>query len=119
MKKAGGGVIVNAASIAGIRPRPNMAAYTSSKGAVITLTKSLAIELAPYNIRVNCICPVATDTQPIRQLPEELRKVAISSIPLGHLGKPEEIAYAALYLASDESSMTTGINLNVDGGRDI
>jgi 3-oxoacyl-[acyl-carrier protein] reductase len=119
MKKAGGGVIVNAASIAGIRPRPNMAAYTSSKGAVITLTKSLAIELAPYNIRVNCICPVATDTQPIRQLPEELRKVAISSIPLGRLGKPEEIAYAALYLASDESSMTTGINLNVDGGRDI
>ena len=119
MKKAGGGIIVNSASIAGIRPRPNMAAYTSSKGAVITLTKSLAIELAPDNIRVNCICPVATDTQPIRLLPEELRKAAISSIPLGRLGKPEEIAYAALYLASDESSMTTGINLNVDGGRGI
>jgi 3-oxoacyl-[acyl-carrier protein] reductase len=120
MKKAGGGVIINTASISGIRPRMNMSAYTSSKGAVITLTKSLAIELAPSNIRVNCISPVGTDTPLLRRsLNEEGLKAMISTIPLGRLAKPEEIAYAALYLACDESSMLSGTCINVDGGRGI
>lgn len=120
MKKAGGGVIINTASMSGIRPRMNMSAYTSSKGAVITLTKSLAIELAPSNIRVNCINPVGTDTPLLRRsLDEEGLKAMISTIPLGRLAKPEDIAYAALYLACDESSMFTGTCINVDGGRGI
>lgn len=120
MKKAGGGVIINTASISGIRPRMKMCAYGSSKGAVITLTKGLALELASRKIRVNCINPVGTDTPLLRHNhDEEGMKALISTIPLGHLAKPEDIAYAALYLASDESSMLTGICINVDGGRGI
>jgi 3-oxoacyl-[acyl-carrier protein] reductase len=120
MKKTGGGVIVNVASMAGIRPvGPRNAAYVSSKGAVITLTKALAMELAPDNIRVNCINPYITDTPMFRQLPEEVRKIFISTIPLGRVVKPEDVAYAALYLASEESAMLTGTGINVDGGHGI
>lgn len=120
MKKAGTGVIINTASMIGVRPRMRMCAYASSKGAVITLTKGLAIELAPNDIRVNCINPVGTDTPLLREsLGEGGMEAMISSIPLGHLAKPEDIAYAALYLASDESSMVTGSCINVDGGRGI
>lgn len=120
MKKARSGVIINIASMSGIRPRMNICAYASSKGAVITLTKALAIELASSNIRVNCINPVGTDTPLLRQaLDEESMEAMIRSIPLGHLAKPEDIAYAAIYLASDESSMLTGTCINVDGGRGI
>jgi 3-oxoacyl-[acyl-carrier protein] reductase len=85
----------------------------------------LAIELAPYKIRVNCINPVGTETAMLPQLlPEgvdlkEAEKMLISGIPLGRLAKPDDIAYAALYLASDDSSMVTGISLDVDGGRGI
>ena len=120
MKKAGGGVIINTSSMAGIRPRMKICAYASSKGAVIVLTKALALELASSNIRVNCINPVGTDTPLLRHaLGEEGMKAMVSTIPLGHLAKPEDIAYAALYLASDEASMVTGISMNVDGGRGI
>ncbi len=124
MKKAGGGVIINTASISGLRPRPNSTAYSSSKAAVIMLTKALAIELAPYNIRANCISPVATDTPMLRQAAEgmgwdKFKKIRENTIPLGHLAKPEDSAYAALYLASDESSMLTGTCINVDGGRGV
>jgi len=120
MKKAGGGVIVNIASMAGIRPvGPRSAAYVSSKGAVITLTKALAIELAPDNIRVNCINPTLTETPMVELFSEEARKAIISTIPLGRMAKPEEVAYAALYLASDESSMLTGTSINVNGGQII
>ena len=120
MKKAGGGVIVNVASMAGIRPvGPRNAAYLSSKGAVITLTKALEIELAPDNIRVNCINPFMTETRMVKQLPAEVIKAAVSTIPLGRIVKPEDIAYAALYLASEESSMLTGASINVDGGHGI
>lgn len=125
MKKAGVGVIINTASISGVRVRPGYAAYSSSKGAAIVLTRSLAIELAPYKIRVNCINPVGTETAMLPQLlPEgvdlkEAEKMLISGIPLGRLAKPDDIAYAALYLASDDSSMVTGISLDVDGGRGI
>jgi len=124
MKKQGGGVIINTASVAGVRPRPGLNAYCASKGGAILLTKAVAIELAPYNIRVNCIGPVAADTPMLpgfigdRDL-EEGRKAFIATIPLGRLATAEDVAYAALYLASDEASMVTGINLEVDGGRGI
>lgn len=125
MKKTGHGVIINTGSISGVRPRQFQCAYSSSKGAVNTLTKALALELAPSNIRVNCINPVATDTPMIRNLaPEgvsqqEYDRAIVSTIPVGHIAKPEDIAYAALYLASDESSMLTGTSINVSGGREI
>jgi 3-oxoacyl-[acyl-carrier protein] reductase len=129
MKKQGGGVILNISSISGIRPRVGNNAYAASKGAVITLTKALAIELAPYQIRVNCINPVAIDTPMFPKFMsdnditddelEKGKKGAIDTIPLGRLAQPEDIAYAALYLASDESSLVTGVSFNVDGGRGI
>ncbi len=124
MKKQGGGVIINTASIVAMRPRPGLSAYAASKGAAVTLTKGLAIELAPFKIRVNCINPVATDTPMLagfignRDL-EEGRKAFISTIPMGRLAQAEDIAHAALYLASDDSLMVTGACINVDGGRGI
>ena len=120
MRKTGGGAIINTASNTVMSPPPRMHSYVSSKGTVITLTKSLAVELASDNIRVNCISPSLTDTPVATRVSEEFRKRIENSIPLGRrMIKPEEIAYAALYLASDESSMTTGINLIVDGGSGI
>ncbi|MFC2017592.1 SDR family oxidoreductase [Chloroflexota bacterium] len=119
MKKAGSGVIINTASMSGVSPRKDCSAYASSKGAVITLTKALAIELAPYNIRVNCISPAWVGTPMTKGFSEERIKGIISSIPLGRVAELKDIAYAALYLASDESSMLTGTNINVDGGLGI
>jgi len=124
MKKQGGGVIVNTASISGVRPRIGLSPYSISKGAVITLTKALAIELASSKIRVNCINPVVVETPLLtknfegNQL-EEAKKGMIATIPLGRIGQPEDIAKAALYLASDDSLMVTGLSLDVDGGRGI
>ncbi|MFC1942184.1 SDR family oxidoreductase [Chloroflexota bacterium] len=121
----GGGVIINTASISGMRPRPLSAAYTSSKAAAIALTKTLALELAGYNIRVNVINPVAADTAMLPLLgpegkdTEETKKAITASIPLGRLAQPEDVAYAALYLASDEASMLTGSSIDVDGGRGV
>lgn len=125
MKKQGGGVILNTASVSADRPRPQFSAYTSSKGAAVVLTKSLAIELAPFKIRVNCINPVAADTPmlssftPVGKDPNEFRKVFESTIPMGRLAVPEDVAYAALFLSSDEASLVTGVALQVDGGRSI
>jgi 3-oxoacyl-[acyl-carrier protein] reductase len=129
MKKQGGGVIINMASISGVRPRHGLSVYSTSKGAIITLTKALAMELAPYQIRVNCISPVGTETPFFvkaitggsieDEKYEEAKKRTLDTIPLGRLAQPEDIAYAALYLASNESSMVTGDSLNVDGGRGI
>lgn len=123
MKRQGSGVIINIGSTGGIRPRPGLTAYNMTKGAVHTLTKNLALELAPA-IRVNAIAPVASDTPMLSTFmgnrdPEEGRKAFIATIPLGRLSRPEDIANAALYLASDEASMVTGIVLEVDGGRDV
>lgn len=123
MKKSGGGVIINTASMAGVRPRANPA-YGSAKAAAIGLTKSLASELAKHKIRVNVINPVATETPLLKKFlgverdeqMEEARKQRIQGIPLGRTAAPEEIAYAALYLASDEALMLTGASINVDGG---
>lgn len=125
MKKARGGVIINMASVAGLRPRIGSAAYASSKAAVINLTKELALELASDNIRVNCICPVVADTAMASQMipdnadVEEFKKEIVGTIPLGRICRPEEIAYSALFLASDESAMITGSCLSIDGGRGI
>jgi 3-oxoacyl-[acyl-carrier protein] reductase len=121
MEKRGGGVIINTASTAGVRPRPGLTWYNSSKGAVITMTKSMAAELAPRKIRVCAINPVAGDTPLLADFmgadtPENRAKF-IATIPLGRLSLPADIANAALFLASPESSMITGVALEVDGGR--
>jgi len=115
MKKAGSGIIINTGSGAANRPLPRFAAYVSSKGAVNTLTRALAKELAPL-IRVNCINPAPTETPMIMLIPKEGREAIAKSLPLQRMAKPEDIANAALFLASDESSMLTGSSINVDGG---
>ena len=119
--KAGGGAIVNTASMAGIRGRPYTSAYCASKGAVVMFTKTLAIELAPYNIRANCICPGAVNTPLIHQLgvtQEQAAAQVLSDQPIPRFARPEEIAQAVLYLAADgESSYVTGHALQIDGGQ--
>ena len=124
MRKRGGGSIINIGSTAGIRPRPGLTWYNASKGAVNLLSKSMAAELGPDNIRVNAICPVMGATGLIEQFlgvpdtPENRAKV-IAGIPLGRLSTPDDVAQAALYLASDASCFITGVELPVDGGRTI
>jgi len=120
-RKQGGGVILNNASTAGLRPRPGLTVYNASKGAAITMTKSMAVELAPDRIRVNCLCPVAGETPLLATFmgadtPENRAKFK-ASIPLGRLSTPRDIANAALYLVSDEAEFITGVALEVDGGR--
>ena len=121
MRERGEGVILNTASTAGIRPRTGLSAYCASKGGMITLTKQLAHELAGDGVRVNAICPVATDTEMLPQFAAEELSVEdmLDTIPLGRLAEPTDIAEAALFLASDAASMITGTALEVDGGRDI
>ena len=122
-RRQGGGCIINTASTAGLRPRPGLTWYNGSKGAAITLTKSMAVELAPDKIRVNALCPVAGETAMLADFmgadTPENRARFIASIPLGRLSQPADIANAALYLASDEASLITGVCLEVDGGRCI
>jgi 3-oxoacyl-[acyl-carrier protein] reductase len=123
MEKQGGGSIITTASTAGLRPRPGLTWYNSSKGWAITATKSMAVELAPKNIRVNCLCPVAGETGMLAQFmgedTPEKRALFRASIPLGRLSMPLDIANAALWLASDEAEFITGVALEVDGGRCI
>ena len=119
-----GGSIINIGSTAGIRPRPGLTWYNASKGAVNLMSKSMAAELGPDNIRVNAICPVMGATGLIEQFlgvpdtPENRARV-IAGIPLGRLSTPDDVAQAALYLASDASCFITGVELPVDGGRTI
>ncbi|MTI17078.1 glucose 1-dehydrogenase [Rhodobacteraceae bacterium RKSG542] len=123
MDSRGGGVIINTASTAGLRPRPGLTWYNASKGWVITATKSMAVELAPKNIRVNALCPVAGQTGMLHQFlgedTPEKRDLFRSTVPLGRFSTPQDIANAALWLASDEASFITGVALEVDGGRCI
>jgi 3-oxoacyl-[acyl-carrier protein] reductase len=127
LKANGGGVILNTASTAGLRPRPGLAVYNASKAAVINLTRTLALELAPFRIRVVSICPVATDTPMLASFigvpngadEAEGRARFISTIPWGRLNRPDDIAQAAVYLASPAAEMVTGTAFEIDGGRDV
>jgi 3-oxoacyl-[acyl-carrier protein] reductase len=124
MEKRGGGSIINTASTAGLRPRPGLTWYNGSKGAVLTLTKSMAAELAAKNIRVNAINPVIGETGLLSEfmgLPDtpENRAKFIAGIPLGRMSKPSDIANAAVFLADPASEFITGIAIEVDGGRCI
>ncbi len=117
MKKAKQGVIINMSTVNALRPHGFHCAISSSKSGVIALTKALAVELATDNIRVNCISPWTIETPSFRNsLTAEQQRQWISEIPLGRIGQPEDIANAALFLASDEASWITGVNLPVDGG---
>ena len=124
MRERKQGVIINVGSTAGIRPRPGLTWYNASKGAVNLLSKSMAVELGPHNIRVNAICPVMSATGMIElflgapDTPENRAKIT-AGIPLGRMSTPEDVAAAALYLASDAGRFITGIELPVDGGRTI
>lgn len=124
MSAQGGGVVINIGSTAGIRPRPGLTWYNSTKGAVNLATRSLAVELAPQKIRVNCVAPVMGATALLESfmgVPDtpENRARFISTIPLGRLSEPKDIAGACLYLASDEAEFITGVVLEVDGGRTV
>ena len=121
MRRQGGGVILNTVSVAAIRPRPNLLAYNSSKGAALIATKSMAVELAPDRIRVNAVCPGPGDTPMLATFvggdTEAHRAGFLSTIPLGRLCAPIDVANAMVFLASDEASFVTGVVLEVDGGR--
>ena len=110
------GSVVNIASIQGIVGARDSAAYTSMKHALIGLTRSVACDYAPHNIRVNAICPGPIETRISPKPGDELYERQISKTPLGRIGQPREVAYAALFLASDEASYITGAVLPVDGG---
>ncbi len=118
------GVILNVGSVAGIRPRPGLTWYNSSKGAVNIMSKSLAAELGPDNIRVNAICPVMGATgllEAFMGMPDtpENRKKFIATVPMGRLSEPEDVANAALFLASDEAAFISGVEFPVDGARTV
>ena len=121
MRRQGGGSFINIASTAGLRPRPGLTWYNGSKGAAVIISKSMAVELAPDNIRVNAICPVIGETGLTSTFmggdTPELRAKFIATIPLGRMSRPDDIAGAALYLASDRAAFLTGTALEVDGGR--
>ncbi|MYJ71010.1 MAG: glucose 1-dehydrogenase [Rhodospirillaceae bacterium] len=120
MREQGGGCIINTASTAGLRPRPGLTWYNASKGAAITMTKSMAAELGPDNIRVNALCPVAGDTPLLASfLGANPREAFEATVPLGRLCTSEDVAKAALWLASDEASFITGVAFPVDGGRGV
>ena len=124
MRDQGGGVILNIGSTAGIRPRPGLTWYNGSKGAVNLLSKSMAVELAPMKIRVNCIAPVIGHTALLESfmgVPDtpDNRAKFIATIPMGRMSEPADVARAALFLASDEAAFITGVEFPVDGGRTV
>jgi 3-oxoacyl-[acyl-carrier protein] reductase len=125
MKRARRGVFLITASTAAIRPRPGGQIYAASKGAVVTLAKALALEVAPHGVRVVAICPVATHTPMLptfmgkQQVDDEELKRYEATVPLGRLNQPEDIAQTAVFLASDAAAMITGSTIEVDGGRCI
>lgn len=123
MKTRGSGAILNVASTAGVSPRPKLNWYNASKGWMITATRAMAVELAPFGVRVNAINPVAGETPLLKSFmgedTPEMRAKFLATIPLGRFSTPEDMANAALFLCSDEASMITGVAMEVDGGRSI
>ncbi len=123
MKEKGYGAILNVASTGGVSPRPNLTWYNASKGWMITATKAMAVELAPHQIRVNAINPVAGDTPLLATFmgedTPEIRARFLASIPIGRFSTPADMGATAAFLCSDEASMITGVALEVDGGRCI
>ena len=123
MKKFKKGVILNVASTAGLSPRPKLNWYNASKGWMITATKAMAIELAPFNVRVNAIAPVAGVTPLLKSFmggdTPKKKQAFLSTIPIGRFSTPQDMGNAACFLCSDEASMITGTILEVDGGRCI
>lgn len=119
MRAQGGGAVVHVASISGLAGDRGLAAYNAAKGGVVNLTRTAALELAPAGIRVNAVCPGLIDTPSLarafERLPER-RAVAAAAVPVGRLGRPEEVARAICFLASDDASYVTGTTLVVDGG---
>jgi 3-oxoacyl-[acyl-carrier protein] reductase len=122
-RKRGGGCFVNIASTAGLRPRPGLTVYNSSKGAVIIMSKSMAAEFGPDKIRVNCVNPVFSPETGLSAefaggaVTEEMKKKFMATIPLGRFSTPLDVANACLYLASDEAAMISGVSIEVDGAR--
>ncbi|MGB8609120.1 glucose 1-dehydrogenase [Bradyrhizobium sp.] len=124
MRKQKSGRIINIGSTAGLRPRPGLTWYNATKGAVNLMSKSMAVELAPDGIRVNCIAPVIGETALLESfmgMPDtpENRAKFLATIPLGRMAKPRDVANACVYLGGDESEFLTGVVLPVDGGRTI
>jgi len=119
MKQAGGGVIINVASVAGLQGTSTLFAYTASKWAVRGMSKSAALELARYNIRVNVINPGVIDTPINHDNPEKMNQVLVQTTPLRRMGDPIEIAEAALFIASDAARFATGADFTIDGGMSI
>jgi len=123
MKAAGAGAILNIASTAGLSPRPRLNWYNASKGWMITATKTMAVELAPFGVRVNALCPVAGETPLLTSFmgedTPEMRAKFLSTIPLGRFSTPQDMGEAAAFLCSEAASMITGTALEVDGGRCI
>ena len=121
-KRQGHGCIINTSSTAALQPRPGLAVYCSSKGAVSNLTKALAVEFAGDQIRINALCPVIGETgmlETFMGVPDtaENRKKFEATIPMGRFSTPSDVAAAALFLASDDASFITGVTMEVDGGR--
>jgi meso-butanediol dehydrogenase/(S,S)-butanediol dehydrogenase/diacetyl reductase len=118
MCRGGGGCIINTASIYGLVGAEGVAAYNAAKGGVVLLTKTMAIDHAKENIRVNCICPGHTDTPILNTLRQDaaMLRTIQQRYPMGRFGRPEEIAYGVLFLASEAASFVTGTALVVDGG---
>lgn len=119
MKEQGGGVILNTSSMVSIYGQRSGCGYPTSKFAVNGLTRSLALELAPYQIRVNAVAPGVTKTDMVANLPEQVIKPIIDTIPLGRIGEPEDVANAFVFLASDMASYITGVVLSVDGAAKV
>ncbi len=123
MKESGTGAILNVASTAGLSPRPKLNWYNASKGWMITATKAMAVELAPFGVRVNAIAPVAGETPLLKSFmgedTPEIRAKFLSTIPLGRFSTPQDMGNAAAFLCSQDASMITGVVLEVDGGRCI
>ncbi|TYB89193.1 SDR family oxidoreductase [Oceaniovalibus sp. ACAM 378] len=123
MKGRGTGAILNIASTAGVSPRPRLNWYNASKGWMITATKAMAVELAPFGVRVNALNPVAGETPLLKSFmgedTPEIRAKFLATIPLGRFSTPEDMGNAACFLCSSEASMVTGVAMEVDGGRCI